>query len=286
LSVYEFAAYYARREQPVVVRGALADWPPLKNWTLDYLRSHYGWRPVRVGLAKEGLSAAQYAQSLKALGLPLARTIESMARIGLIETRMTFARAIDVIFHRSDPDLKCRIHQESLDSFWNGALAEECPAPSYVPRKLLTANIWMGSAGNVTGTHYDTEPNINVQLLGRKEVILYPSWQFYELYPRSAFDFMANFSQVNVAAPDLKRHPQFQGATPLRAVLEPGDFLFIPVYWWHYFNTLEASLNVNFWWTRTVRQALKWQGLRYWPRMAKDGYLHRHILQLPLQVRH
>jgi hypothetical protein len=135
-------------------------------------------------------------------------------------------------------------NQESLDS-WD-ALKEEFPPIRHVLRKLLTKNIWMASAGNVTGMHYDTEDNINVQLLGRKEIILFPSAQLDELYPRSVWDYQSNFGRVDIASPDLSRYPRFSRATPLHVVLEPGDLIFIPIYWCHQFNTLEASLNVDF----------------------------------------
>jgi hypothetical protein len=137
----------------------------------------------------------------------------------------------------------------------------------------------MGSTGNVTKTHYDTEDNINIQLLGRKEIILFPSTQLDELYPRSAWDYMSNFSRVEIEKPDLSRYPRFSRATPFRAVLEPGDFIYIPIYWWHQFRTLEASLNVNFWWQAHLNQALRRHGLHYWPRMARDRYLHWTILR-------
>jgi len=249
-----------RHERPVVVRGAVNDWPPMYKWTLEYLKSTYGERRVKVGVSKSG-AYKDYAERLKTG----------------VEPEVTFAKAIDDIFTPTDADLKCRIHQESLDSW--GALHEESPPIRYVLRKLLTKNIWMGSTGNVTGMHYDTEDNINVQVRGRKEVILFSSAQLHELYPRSVWDYMSNFSRVDIATPDLSRYPRFSRATPLRAVLEPGDFIFIPIYWWHQFNTLEASLNVNFWWQATAGQALRRHGMRFWPRMARDGYLHRHILR-------
>jgi hypothetical protein len=258
-SVEEFAERYVRHERPVVVRGAINDWPPTYKWTLEYLKSTYGERRVTIGRSKSG-PIKDYAERFGA------------------GVDVTFAKAIDDTFTPPDADLKCRIHQESLDSW--GPLHEESPPIRYVLRKLLTKNIWMGSAGNVTGMHYDTEDNINVQVLGRKEIILFPSAQLHELYPRSVWHYQSNFSRVDIASPDLSRYPQFSRATPLRAVLEPGDFIFIPIYWWHEFHTLEASLNVNFWWRATAGQALRRHGMRFWPRMARDGYLHQHILQI------
>jgi ribosomal protein L16 Arg81 hydroxylase len=161
-----------------------------------------------------------------------------------------------------------------------GTLDEESPPIRYVLRKVIAKNIWMATTGSLTKTHYDMEDNINVQVCGRKEIILFPSTQLDELYPRSAWNYMSNFSRVEIAKPDLSRYPRFSRATPLQAILEPGDFIYIPIYWWHQFRTLEASLNVNFWWQARAGQALRRHGLRYWPRMARDRYLHHHIVRM------
>jgi Cupin-like domain len=265
-SVEEFTERYVRRERPVVVRGGVKDWPPSYKWTPEYLKAMHGAHRVKIGVSTNGDYLA-YAERLN---------------IG-VEPEVAFAEAIDGIFAPAHAQQKCRVHQESLDTW--GALHEESAPIPYVLRKVIAKNIWMGSTGNVTKTHYDTEDNINVQIRGRKEIILFPSTQLDELYPRSAWDYMSNFSRVDLAAPDLTRYPRFSRATPFRAILEPGDFIYIPIYWWHEFHTLEASLNVNFWWQARAGQALRRPGVRYWPRMAKDGYLHRHILQTFRDVR-
>jgi hypothetical protein len=228
------------------------------KWTLEHLKATSGTRRVKVGVSKTGLFV-NYADRLKTG----------------VDPELPLADVIDTIFSGAKDDGNLRLHQESLDGW--GILDVESPAIRYITRPVIAKNIWMGSAGNVTKAHYDTEDNINVQLRGRKEFILFPGTQLDELYPRSAWDYMSNFSSVEIASPDLGRHPRFRGATPMRAIIEPGDFLYIPIYWWHQVHTLEASLNVNFWWQSGTRQAMRWNGLRYWPRMAKDGYLHTHL---------
>jgi hypothetical protein len=257
-SVEEFAERYVRRERPVIVRGAIKDWPPSYKWTPEYLKAMYGAHSLKIGVSTNG-DYLDYAERLK---------------IG-VEPKIAFAKAVDSIFTPAHADEKCRVHQQSLHTW--GALNEESPPIRYVLRKALSKNIWMGSTGNVTKTHYDMEDNINIQLLGRKEIILFPSTQLDELYPRSAWDYMSNFSRVEIEKPDLSRYPLFSRATPFRAILEPGDFIYIPIYWWHQFRTLEASLNVNFWWQARADQALRRHGLHYWPRMARDRNLHRTI---------
>jgi hypothetical protein len=259
-SVDEFAERYVRCERPVIVRGGVRDWPPSYKWTPEYLKAMCGTRRVKIGVSRNG-DYLDYAERLN---------------VG-VEPEVAFAKAIDSIFAPENAEQKCRVHQQPVATW--GALHEESPPIRYVLRKVTNKNIWLGSTGNVTRTHYDMEDNINVQLIGRKEIVLFPSTQLDELYPRSAWDFRSNFSRVEIEAPDFARYPRFSRATPWRAILEPGDFIYIPIYWWHQFRTLEASLNVNFWWQPRADQALRRHGVRYWPRMARDGYLHTFILR-------
>jgi hypothetical protein len=258
--VEEFAERYVRYERPVIIRDGVRDWPPAYKWTPEYLKAKYGGRRIKIGVSANG-DYRDYAERLN---------------VG-VEPEIAFAKAIDGIFAPADQEQKCRVHQESLDTW--AELHEESPPIRYVQRKVIAKNLWMGSTGNVTKMHYDMEDNINVQLRGRKEIILFPSTQLDELYPRSTWDYMSNFSRVEIAKPDLTRYPRFKRATPLRAVIEPGDFIYIPIYWWHQFHTLEASLNVNFFWQARPSQALRRHGVRYWPRMARDRYLHKHIVR-------
>jgi hypothetical protein len=264
-NVKEFAERYVRRERPVIVRGGVKDWPPSYKWTPEYLKAMHGTRAVKIGVSTNG----DYLDDAERLNIG-------------VEREVAFAKTIDDIFAPADPEQKCRIDQMPLKAW--GALDEESPPIQYVLGKVVAKNIWMATTGSLTKTHYDMEDNINVQVRGRKEIILFPSMQLDELYPRSAWDYMSNFSRVEIATPDLSCYPRFSRATPLRAILEPGDFIYIPIYWWHHFYTLEASLNVNFWWQASVGQALRRHGLRYWPRMARQGYLHVHIVRTVLEM--
>ena len=56
-SVEEFTERYVRHERPVIVRGAVKDWPPSYKWTPEYLKAMYGARGVKVGVSKNGVSS-------------------------------------------------------------------------------------------------------------------------------------------------------------------------------------------------------------------------------------
>lgn len=116
------------------------------------------------------------------------------------------------------------------------------------------AQLWAGCSMGATPLHFDALSNLLAQLAGRKRVVLFPPSQSFLLYPYAVGHPCDNFSMVDVSDPDLERFPALRHACGYEAVLEPGDVLFIPRYWWHYVEQLpsadggpEDNLSLNFW---------------------------------------
>lgn len=113
---------------------------------------------------------------------------------------------------------------------------------------LYRTNIWMGGEGGTESPcHYDPFHNIICQVYGTKEVILYSPEENVHLYPAYG-TVQKNTSLVDFISPDIVEHPLFSKAKGVRAVLEPGDGLYIPKGYWHYCTSKVASCSVNFWW--------------------------------------
>lgn len=50
--------------------------------------------------------------------------------------------------------------------------------------------------------------------------------------------------------PDRTRFPKFKDLKGYETVLEPGDVLYLPIYWWHHIESLMRggpTVSVNFW---------------------------------------
>jgi HSPB1-associated protein 1 len=111
------------------------------------------------------------------------------------------------------------------------------------------STLWVGSDGARTHCHYDTYGfNVVAQLHGRKEWVLFNPADTASLYPtRVPYEESSVFSEVNVDAPDLARHPLFALTSPIRVVLEPGQVLFVPRHWWHHVRCLEPAVSINKW---------------------------------------
>jgi hypothetical protein len=127
--------------------------------------------------------------------------------------------------------------------------------PPYVkPQQVYLMNLWFGPAGNVTQLHYDVPNNFLAQIRGRKRIILFAPAQTAFLYPYTTKAY--NMSRVDIDHPDLATYPRFSHARPIEIVLEPGEMLFLPPFWWHQVYSLELGMSVNVWWTPLWRQLI------------------------------
>jgi hypothetical protein len=106
----------------------------------------------------------------------------------------------------------------------------------------------MGNGGQRTILHNTDYETVYYVLDGHKRVTLFPPSQAQYLYEqREAQDFRT--SPVNLLKPDFKKHPRFRLAeAPYEVLLEAGDVLYIPAYWYHQVQSTcrHISLDLRF----------------------------------------
>ncbi len=100
--------------------------------------------------------------------------------------------------------------------------------------------LWLGPAGSVTPLHHDLTNNALAQIFGRKLVRLVSPFQIESLYNNRHC-----YSEVDPAAVDLQKHPDFAKANVQTVMLLPGEILFIPVGWWHHVTALDVSASLS-----------------------------------------
>jgi hypothetical protein len=107
-----------------------------------------------------------------------------------------------------------------------------------------------------TPLHHDAWPGLLFQTHGRKRIAMYSPRDRTNLYFRSPLRGAGRWSQLpgRSAEADPAVFPRLTRATRWDGELQPGDALFIPPYWAHEMEAVEANISVPF------RFATPWRG--------------------------
>jgi len=236
----DFAALVAA-ETPVVIKGLFDDWVALA-----------------AGRHSPGRLNAYLAGMDRGAAVPV---MEAPARAG-----GRFAYRADMreftFTKRSAPlretlaRIEGLIGQENAPTVAIQMLSLADALPEFVrqnPMPLLPADIgpklWLGGAVK-TRTHNDRDHNLACVIAGRRRFTLFPPNQVANLYI-GPLDNPPPLSLVDPENPDHDRFPRFREALAAArvAILEPGDAIFIPKYWWHDVASLDPyNAMVNYWW--------------------------------------
>ncbi len=235
----EFEERFLRPQQPVVITGAMEDWPALTRWTNAYMRERAGERTVRVSTAHRGVHFKGGDKIIDYSAMKLSEYLELMGSQQISDGRL-YAALVPI--------------QKTLPELW-----PDVRFPEYFDREACASpNMWFGPGSNVSPLHYDSTHNLLTQVRGRKRVLLYHPGEIDRLYPFPFRNRSHHISQVNLVEPDHARFPDFQKATPLEVFLEPGDMLFIPLFWWHGVFGIGENMSINYWWSTPLSAYLRY----------------------------
>ena len=111
------------------------------------------------------------------------------------------------------------------------------------PARLFSSVLRVSSGGVTVWTHYDVTDNVYAQVVGSKEAVLWAPSEALNLYLDGDKSRV-----VGVDDYDREKFPLFARAKRMRAVLQPGDVLFIPAFWFHNMRALDFGVAVNVFW--------------------------------------
>mmetsp|Transcript_12594 Transcript_12594/g.22824 ORF Transcript_12594/g.22824 Transcript_12594/m.22824 type:complete len:231 (-) Transcript_12594:4-696(-) len=102
-----------------------------------------------------------------------------------------------------------------------------------------------GMKGVIAENHFDGSRNAIAVMGGERRYILsHPSQcQNLALYPKGHPS--GRHSAVDWSNPDLDSFPKFLNAQANEVVLQAGDVLYLPTYWFHYIISLELNFQCN-----------------------------------------
>lgn len=243
-----FEAEIIPSNRPAVLKGLVADWSVVRlaqtspEALCDYLKAHDTGKAAQALVVEaQHRGKFYYTPDFAGLNFHKMNTSLSASLDWLLQYQGQSPREGDCAAHV----LQALIAHEYCPPF-----VSEHQIGLLDPR--LGPRFWIGNAAR-TQTHYDIMDNIACNVSGTRTFTLFPPDQLPNLYPGS-FDLTPNGTPISlpdVNAPELERYPKFAQALEAaeQAVLEPGDAIYIPYFWWHDVQA-KGGLNmlVNYWW--------------------------------------
>lgn len=225
----EFERQYRSAHFPVIIRSAVDDWPA-RRWTPEGLRQRFGERLVPVRRSDDEI-AVVFGAEREETSLPFSRFIDAItAPVAPGAPRPPYV---------ANHSIGVAEHDSPLDE-----LRAEIQFPEFVGGALRSVQVWIGAPGQRSTIHNDPYDNFNAQLYGRKRFLMFPPGQHEHVYPERIHEGFWS-SPVDPGRPDPARHPLFSKAEALEGVLEPGDMIYVPIFWWHYVEALTVSINAS-----------------------------------------
>jgi hypothetical protein len=243
-----FRKHYVARPRPVILTGAIDDWPARTLWSPEHFRAAYGDRKLWVIPTREGRAAFHPKGGVPYESMRLADYLD-----GLLETPPRFYMVFRV--------------EEQLPE-----LLQDIRLPVYCrDARWQRSRFWFAPPDVGGALHRDLPENLYAQVSGRKKWMLFDRKETRRMYSHPLRSGVPNYSRADAEKPDYEQFPRLREARMHVAVLEPGELLYIPSLWWHQARSIHTSISINLWWAEGPLLALVW---------AAQAFMHVRQLKL------
>lgn len=235
-----FQKHISPSRKPVIITEVVNNWKIYSLWTTDFFNTLLGDREISVCASKSPIVMVDPEKGFSNFAKP-----------------MKFRNFLELLNPDKNLTDKNYYYTRAQVLKLFPELMQDIEIPIYCKNQPFNQdyliNLWMGSSGTTTSLHYDLDDNLLTQIRGKKRVILLDPKQTKFIYPFPANSTTYHFSQVpNIDKPDLRQFPKCEQAKSYEIILEAGEMLFIPAFWWHQVYTIDSPqfpiISVNFWW--------------------------------------
>jgi len=235
VSTSDFQERFLLKNQPVVLEGVASAWAATTKWTPQFLADSYGDVVVPFAEGKDWKVSdlPDYSVNAEFGQVSLAELLN-----GLDRGSGKYLRFYPIL--QRHPEL---LEDVQLSTIWEyGALNEQS-------KKWLNARVYIGGENTSTAIHHAPITNLFIQIFGQKKWDLFPPQYSPFMYPvPSRTTYFGG--KVDYRCPDDKKTPLFKYCDRYTTILQPGDILFVPPFWWHAVSNITSTIAISFWWYR------------------------------------
>lgn len=238
--------------KPALFKQQFLDIPAIKKWFI----------PSEDGSSFDTLNM-QYMQSFQETSVRLeCISTDKVAdrRFGVIEASLgaLFQNIMSMAGDENSIRIRAYLAQHALEDL-PPEIQADVPTPPFINRvgrgDIYGSSLWMGKPPTQTPLHRDPNPNIFVQLAGKKVVRLMTPDQGAKLYHRAkgntgsatmrGEEMMVGEERSKLEHAVWGDKEEYDDVQGLEAELRSGDGLYIPLGWWHAVNGVGEGVNAS-----------------------------------------
>lgn len=246
-----------KQGKPFIINGIANNWDAHLKWSNDYLVKSCGNSIIPV----------------EVYGSNFAKNYNFTREDSYRPQKMRFRDYIDIISgKRQNDDFSYYMAQVDFKKYLP-QLMKDINLPIYFRKKPKIIFFFFGfsnqNSTSRTYLHFDEIHNIFVQIRGKKRFLLFSPNDYRSFYPPLEDNGCSPaWSKVNPDNSKRELFPKFPWQEKIEVILEAGEILYIPPFWWHYVTALNENISLTFW----------------YPPNIKDFFIQKGILSAFLQM--
>lgn len=205
-----------------VFRGITKDWPSTQKWNKDFFKTNYGSTQINM-IDNKGLVDPEVKNEFKETNFK--------NYFDEVETdKSKYLRFSRILDH--NPELLKDLDLKWLEQFNGG-------------KKDGGTYMFIGEGGTKTPMHAAIAHTVFIQVNGVKKWTIYaPNERFFLEVKAERFPYFRTDANPNIK--DDPEHPLLKYARKYEIILEEGDILWMPSFYWHYVENQSSNIGVAY----------------------------------------
>ncbi|MCF6437902.1 cupin-like domain-containing protein [Pseudoalteromonas luteoviolacea] len=251
-----FQRDFLSQNKPVIIEGFADSWRAVSSWGPQFWSDNYGDKEM-LCLASKSHQYPDFSElSMGEIPIPEPTSFKSyIDRVTTLSQDEPSFLSLNRIIFSHGPRRPYNKHID-LAQYQN-----DFETPDLIDKARLELGLmWMQAKGTQSWMHQDQFENLYVQVQGQKRIIMAAPEDASNVYYNMHHPY---YCEVDIFDIDYARFPLLKNAKLYEIVLNPGDMLFIPVFWFHAVESLgDFNLSLN-WWFEPERVLLSQPSMHY-----------------------